>query len=40
MTKSVISLREADRFLAYGVDMIFLGEMCRQGLKGIRRAMR
>jgi len=32
-------LREGYKFLAYGVDFLFLGESCRQGLRTIRGAM-
>lgn len=32
-------IQEGYRFLAYSVDMLFLGEMCRMGLRKIRGAM-
>lgn len=32
-------IQEGYRFLAYGVDMLFLGEMCRMGLRKIRETM-
>lgn len=32
-------IQEGYRFVAYSVDMLFLGEMCRMGLRKIREAM-
>lgn len=33
-------LREGYRFIAYATDFLFLGEMCRQGLKDVREIIR
>jgi len=37
--QTVQRIREGYRFLAYSLDTLFLGEMCRRGLKEIRSAI-